>query len=199
MKKYTLIFILIFLSSCQNNLLSSIAKTDIDIVTEIHINNAKSYIEDLIIKLYKINPVYLNKNKEFDSVSQVVIDIFKEVEIKDVDKSGQENIDLIMKGFNKDFNGDRIYYVCKGLYGMINASYNYKDKFWIHTWANILFMHRHMAGDEDFSYKNYVDGNQWFDYTAGAVLGWKVRRRWGIFAEGEINGGILKSRVSNFS
>ena len=131
MKKYTLIFILIFLSSCQNNLLSSIAKTDIDIVTEIHVNNAKSYIEDLIIKLYKINPVYLNKNKEFDSVSRVVIDIFKEVEIKDVDKSGQENIDLIMKGFNKDFNGDRIYYVCKGLYGMINASYNYKDKFYL--------------------------------------------------------------------
>ena len=131
MKKYTLIFILIFLSSCQNNLLSSIAKTDIDIVTEIHINNAKSYIEDLIIKLYKINPVYLNKNKEFDSVSKVVIDIFQEVEIKDVDKSGQENINLIMKGFNKDFNGDRIYYVCKGLYGMINASYNYKDKFYL--------------------------------------------------------------------
>ena len=64
--------------------------------------------------------------------------------------------------------------------------YNYKDKFWIHTWANILFMHKHMVGDEDFSYKNYVDGNQWFDYTAGAVLGWKIGRRWGIFAEGEI-------------
>ena len=131
MKKYILIFALFFLSSCQNNLLTSIAKTDIDIVTEIHVINAKSYIEDLIIKLYKINPVYLSKNAKFDSVSQVIIDIFKETNIKNVDKSGQENINLILKGFDKSFNGDRIYYICKGLYGMINASYNYKDKFYL--------------------------------------------------------------------
>ena len=63
--------------------------------------------------------------------------------------------------------------------------YKYTEKFWIHSWVNILFSHRHMTGDEDFSYKNYVDGNQWLDYTAGAVMGWKLGRRWGIFAEGE--------------
>ncbi len=131
MKKYILIFVLLFLSSCQNNLLTNIAKTDIDIVTEIHVINAKSYIEDLIIKLYKINPVYLDKNENFNSVSQVIIDIFKETDIKNVDKSGQENINFILKGFDKSFRGDRIYYICKGLYGMINASYNYKDKFYL--------------------------------------------------------------------
>ncbi len=131
MKKYILIFVLLFLSSCQNNLLTNIAKTDIDIVTEIHVINAKSFIEDLIIKLYKINPVYLDKNENFNSVSQVIIDIFKETDIKNIDKSGQENINLILKGFDKSFSGDRIYYICKGLYGMINASYNYKNKFYL--------------------------------------------------------------------
>ena len=55
-KQYIIIFFSIFLTSCQNNLLTNIAKSDIDIVTEIHINNAKDHIEDLIIKLYKINP-----------------------------------------------------------------------------------------------------------------------------------------------
>ena len=64
--------------------------------------------------------------------------------------------------------------------------YHYTDKFWIHTWGNLLFAHRHMVGEEHFSYKNYVDGNQWLDYTAGAVLGWKLGRNWGLFAEGEI-------------
>ena len=130
-KYFIIIFFSIFLTSCQNNLLTNIAKSDIDIVTEIHVNNAKEHVEDLIIKLYKINPIYMDKNNKFDSVSQVIIDIFKEVDVSKVDKSGQENIDLILKGFNKDFNGDRIYYICKGLYGMINASYNYKNKFYL--------------------------------------------------------------------
>ena len=62
---------------------------------------------------------------------EITYDIFNKVDVSKVDKSGQENIDLILKGFNKDFNGDRIYYICKGLYGMINASYNYKNKFYL--------------------------------------------------------------------
>ena len=78
-KYYIIIFFSIFLTSCQNNLLTNIAKSDIDIVTEIHVNNAKENVEDLIIKLYKINPIYIDKNNKFDSVSQVIIDIFREI------------------------------------------------------------------------------------------------------------------------
>jgi len=130
MNKILILISIILLTSCQNNILKNIAKTDIDIITEIHVVNAKSQIEDLIIKLYKLNPIYIKKNEHFNSVSQVILDIFKEVDINEVDKTGQENIDFILKGFDKKFTGDRIYYICKGLYGMINASYNYKSKFY---------------------------------------------------------------------
>lgn len=131
MKNITLIILIIFLASCKNNVLTNIAKTDIDIITEIHVNNAKENIEDLIIKLYKLNPIYLRKNEKFNNVSEVIIDIFKDIDVKKIDKTGKNNINLILKGFNHDFNGDRIYYICKGLYGMINASYNYKNKFYL--------------------------------------------------------------------
>ena len=131
MNKILILISIILLTSCQNNILKNIAKTDIDIITEIHVVNAKSQIEDLIIKLYKLNPIYIKKNEHFNSVSQVILDIFKEVDINEVDKTGQENIDFILKGFDKKFTGDRIYYICKGLYGMINASYNYKSKFYL--------------------------------------------------------------------
>ncbi len=131
MKKIFLIIISSLLVSCQNNVFTNIAKTDIDIVTEIHVNNAKENIENLIIKLYKINPKYINKNEKFGSVSQIIIDIFKEVDINKIDKTGKNNIDYILKGFDKNFTGDRIYYISKGLYGMINASYNYKKKFYL--------------------------------------------------------------------
>ena len=131
MKNITLIILIIFLASCKNNVLTNIAKTDIDIITEIHVNNAKENIEDLIIKLYKLNPIYLRKNEKFNNVSEVIIDIFKDIDVKKIDKTGKDNINLILKGFNHDFNGDRIYYICKGLYGMIHASYNYKNKFYL--------------------------------------------------------------------
>lgn len=131
MKNITLIILIIFLASCKNNVLTNIAKTDIDIITEIHVSNAKENIEDLIIKLYKLNPIYLRKNEKFNNVSEVIIDIFKDIDVKKIDKTGKDNINLILKGFNHDFNGDRIYYICKGLYGMINASYNYKNKFYL--------------------------------------------------------------------
>ena len=132
MKKIITIFILvIFLTSCQKNVFLNITKTDIDIVSEIHAINAKEYIEELILKLYKLNPIYIKKNEKFNKVSEVIIDIFKETDIDKVDKTGKTNINYILKGFKKDFKGDRIYYISKGLYGMINASYNYKNKFYV--------------------------------------------------------------------
>ena len=132
MKKIIILLVLAtFLTSCQKNIFTNITKTDIDIVSEIHVINAKGYIEELIIKLYKLNPIYIQKNDKFNKVSEVIIDIFKETDISKIDKSGKENIDYILKGFEKNFNGDRVYFISKGLYGMINASYNYKDKFYL--------------------------------------------------------------------
>ena len=132
MKKIIILLVLAtFLTSCQKNIFTNITKTDIDIVSEIHVINAKGYIEELIIKLYKLNPIYLQKNNKFNKISEVIIDIFKETDISKIDRSGKENIDYILKGFEKSFNGDRVYFISKGLYGMINASYNYKDKFYL--------------------------------------------------------------------
>ena len=132
MKKIIILLVLAtFLTSCQKNIFTNITKTDIDIVSEIHVINAKGYIEELIIKLYKLNPIYIQKNNKFNTVSEVIIDIFKGTDISKIDKSGKENIDYILKGFEKSFNGDRVYFISKGLYGMINASYNYKDKFYL--------------------------------------------------------------------
>lgn len=132
MKKIiTLLVLTIFLTSCQKNIFTNITKTDIDIVSEIHAINAKECVEELIIKLYKLNPIYIKKNEKFNKVSEVIIDIFKETDMSKIDKSGQTNIDYILKGFEKNFEGDRIYFISKGLFGMIDASYNYKNKFYL--------------------------------------------------------------------
>ena len=77
--------------------------------------------------------------------------------------------------------------------------YHYKNNYWIHAYANYLPpYHHYVQGDEDFSYLNRnnqgVDGptvggseeyEQWEDYQAGIIMGWKLSKSIGFFIEGE--------------
>ena len=75
--------------------------------------------------------------------------------------------------------------------------YHFKNKFWLHAYANwILPYHKYLKGDEDFSYLNRGNWGkgglrqdstpeQWSDYQAGLMFGWKVGKMVGVFVEGE--------------
>lgn len=75
--------------------------------------------------------------------------------------------------------------------------YHYQNNFWMHVYGNwILPHHRYIQGDADFSYlnrNNWGKGGlrqdseyeQWSDYQAGMMFGWKLWKSFGIFAEGE--------------
>jgi len=75
--------------------------------------------------------------------------------------------------------------------------YHYKNKFWLHAYGNwILPYHKYVKGDSDFTYlnrNNWGNGGlvedsepeQWDDYQAGVMFGWKVGKVLGVFIEGE--------------
>jgi len=75
--------------------------------------------------------------------------------------------------------------------------YHYKSSFWLHTYGNwILPYHKYLQGDENVSYLNRnnwgkgglkkdAELEQWDDYQFGLMLGWKINKSLGIFAEGE--------------
>ena len=75
--------------------------------------------------------------------------------------------------------------------------YHYKNNFWLHAYGSYLLpYHRYLKGDEDFSYLNRnnwglgglrqdSDLEQWEDYQAGVVFGWKLSKSIGVFVEGE--------------
>ena len=75
--------------------------------------------------------------------------------------------------------------------------YHYKNKFWLHSYANwILPHHYYFKGDSDFNYlnrNNWGKGGlrqdstpeQWSDYQAGIITGWRISKTLGIFLEGE--------------
>ena len=62
--------------------------------------------------------------------------------------------------------------------------YYYNKSIWVHTWANL--MPYHYNDKDEFSYHNYIDG-QWLDYSGGLILGQKINKRLGLFAEGKYN------------
>ena len=75
--------------------------------------------------------------------------------------------------------------------------YHYEDKFWMHTYGNILLpLHKYVAGHKDYNYTNrnnfgvggLIKGSkpqQWVDYSCGINVGYRIGKHIGIFAEGE--------------
>ena len=75
--------------------------------------------------------------------------------------------------------------------------YWYRERFWLHAYGNyILPYHHYIKGDEEYSYlhrNNFgkaglikdAEEEQWEDYQAGIILGWKISKTLGLFIEGE--------------
>jgi len=62
--------------------------------------------------------------------------------------------------------------------------YYYKKNYWCHGWGNLMPYH-HDEGSK-YSYHKYA-GKQWMDYSGGVILGVKLNKHLGAFAEGKYN------------
>jgi hypothetical protein len=63
--------------------------------------------------------------------------------------------------------------------------YYYKKDFWLHAWTNLMPWHYDDGGT--FSYHNYNNGEQWYDYSGGMIFGYKINKHLGTFVEGKYN------------
>jgi len=63
--------------------------------------------------------------------------------------------------------------------------YHYKKNFWLHTWGNLMPYHYDDGGQ--FSYHNFNNGEQWYDYSGGLIFGYKLNKNLGCFVEGKYN------------
>ena len=63
--------------------------------------------------------------------------------------------------------------------------YHYSKTFWLHSWGNLMPWHYNDGGQ--FSYHNYNNSDQWYDYSGGVIFGYKLNKQLGIFAEGKYN------------
>ena len=63
--------------------------------------------------------------------------------------------------------------------------YHYKKNFWLHSWGNLMPYHYNDGGQ--YSYHNFNDGEQWYDYSGGLIFGYKLNKNLGLFVEGKYN------------
>ena len=63
--------------------------------------------------------------------------------------------------------------------------YYYTKSFWLHSWGNLMPWHYDDGGE--FSFHNFNDGEQWYDYSGGLIFGYKYNKHLGVFLEGKYN------------
>ena len=63
--------------------------------------------------------------------------------------------------------------------------YHYKKDFWVHGWGNLMPWHYDDGGT--YTYHNYNDKKQWYDYSGGLIFGYKHSKQLGAFVEGKYN------------
>ena len=61
--------------------------------------------------------------------------------------------------------------------------YKYSKDYWLHAWGNLLPWHYNDGSQ--FSYHNYIEDDQWYDYSGGVIYGRKLDKQLGVFAEGK--------------
>lgn len=120
------------LAGCNNTFdstsLNSIAKADIDMVTDTGLREMNRLMEDLLVKLYKRNPRELHKvpglsveqrhKQIFNTPGRL---IFKELH-------NQQGTAALTLAFNPDFQGDRVFALMTGLVGMVRSSFNWQEE-----------------------------------------------------------------------
>ena len=119
---------LMLISGCgsNSNLIQNLAKSDINMVGDNHIQQSNTLLKSLVRKLYKRNPKELRKSGE-RSIEERIEQIFLDPgHLRFAELNNLESIDAMLLSFDESFQGDRVFALGVGLRGMFYRAYNEK-------------------------------------------------------------------------
>ena len=109
---------------------SSLAKTEVDQVADLHMTESLGHLRELMEKLYRRNPREWKKHGQ-PSIEAAVARAF-DGDFKQTfpELNGKRSIDAIYLCFQEDFSGDRVLALVWGMATMTLAAYNDKTDFY---------------------------------------------------------------------
>ncbi|RAU17112.1 hypothetical protein DN062_14450 [Nitrincola tibetensis] len=112
--------------------IKNLAKSDIDLVADAHIDEINRLSRELTIKLYQRNPRELAKAPAGTSIDDRLALIFNTPRIiNHPELFYRYGIDSFPLVFDPNFTGDRVFALMIGISGMFHAAYNYQDQFFL--------------------------------------------------------------------
>ncbi len=117
--------------SSQGFNLKYLAKSDIDMVSDIVLLETQDQLKELLIKLYKRNPRELANVANMTVEKRLAMIYEQPGRLQFQELHGQEEIVAMDMAFSEDFHGDRVFALMVGLTGMLRYSYNYDADFYI--------------------------------------------------------------------
>ena len=121
---------LMLFSGCGSNSyqFKNIAKSDTDLVLDMHIQTINSLVDELVIKLYKRNPRELAKapGQTIALRLQKMMNMPVALSYGELGRKG--SIDAMELAFDESFQGDRVFALGVGLRGMLFEAYGDKTE-----------------------------------------------------------------------
>lgn len=131
MRLLLLLLLPLFLSACGGYEIKNLAKSDIDLVADEFIEETRFAVRELVVKLYKRNPVQLQKNPGMTikgRLAQLKVHI-NELDFPEL--GGRQGIDAMNLAFDPAFRGDRVFALIVGLGSMLREAYGYKAEMFL--------------------------------------------------------------------
>lgn len=108
---------------------SSLAKTDADRIIEIHLEENRRHLRDLMEKLYRRNSTELRKSGASDL--QSAIDRAFQANISFPELQGKTGIEAIHLAFSENYQADRVLAFIVGLRTMLLQAYEGREQFFL--------------------------------------------------------------------
>ena len=117
-------------TSAGSDSLRYLAKSDIDTVSDLHVQNSLELVRQLAEKLYRRNPSHCKTGGR--TIKQCVDRIFSEHHNDNYPElNGKRSINALRLTFDNGYRGDRVLAFIVGMHSMMLASYNNKTAFYL--------------------------------------------------------------------
>ena len=116
----------------ENYQVGSIIKTDMGEVIEVHVEESRNNLRELMVKLYKRNPRELDRSDYASTIEENVVRLFDLQHNWQFEEINEKyGSDSILLSFSNEYRGDRVFSLISGMLYMLMEAYNNKRSFYL--------------------------------------------------------------------